>query len=56
MAAESGGEYFYIKRLTRTAQPKTKVLLSKDRGWNLKTGIPSPEKLKALGLDFIKVQ
>ena len=28
MAAESGGEYFFIKRLTRTAQPKTKILLS----------------------------
>lgn len=24
-----------------------------DRGWNLKTGIPAPEKLKSLGLDFI---
>ena len=27
----------------------------KDRGWDLKTGIPTPEKLESLGLGFIKV-
>jgi aldehyde:ferredoxin oxidoreductase len=27
----------------------------KDRGWDLKTGKPAPEKLNSLGLGFIKV-
>jgi len=46
-------DYFDVQRVSREDLEKMLDSFYEEKGWDVKTGIPTPKKLKELGLDYV---